>query len=117
MPELESQLRALASRLDTDVAPVRADDITVAEMSTPSHARHHGAGRAVGALVALAAVIVGVVVVANRTNDGAPTATTHTPLTSPARTVQPSFTDQLARCAKRSGIPITTEEQAGVRIE
>src|SRR3954463_14733055 len=85
MPDLESQLRVLAERLDATVEPVRADDITVADMTLPrQRAPRLGAGRAAAAIIALAAVIAGVIAIAHRTNDSAPTLTpaTAAPVTS-----------------------------------
>ena len=68
MPEpIESQLRALAKRLDDAVEPVRADDVMVAEMTPRSrHRAPANAGRALAAVVALAAIVTGVVVVARQ---------------------------------------------------
>src|SRR4051794_24540449 len=103
MPEpIESQLRALAQRLDAAAEPVRAHDVMVAEM-TPAERRprQFGGGRAAAALAMVAALALGAVVVADHTGGrNGPTATSPTTASRPAppAVTARSWTDQLPRC-------------------
>ncbi|HEY3833395.1 MAG TPA: hypothetical protein VGO03_13950 [Acidimicrobiia bacterium] len=102
MPEpIESQLRALAQRLDDAVEPVRADEVMVAEMTpSPRHRTPANTGRAFAAVVALAAIVTGIVVVARHSTHGTPTMTPTT-----TSTTQPAPSARLAKTVAALEIP------------